>query len=99
MLSTLTKLEISFFETLDLLCRLKIGASDEARTTDAGVVFVNDCFELLCNIMSADERCFHKLCEYYKSVNASLPEGVGVTPAEALAAKQMCERVFRSASV
>lgn len=92
----LTKLEDSFFATLDLVCRLKLGASDEARVTDSGVKFIDDVFELLCNIMRNDDKCFHKLCEFYKSVNADLPEGASVTPDEALATKQMCDKVFNS---
>ena len=90
----LTKLEQSFFETLDLMCRLKLGISAEAETTDEGSRFVFDMFDLLCNIMKADDKCFHKLCEYYKLVNASLPDGAGVTADEALATKHVCEKVF-----
>lgn len=92
----LTKIEFSFFETIDLLCRLKLGASDEARATDDGVKFVDDCFELLCNIMSADSECFHKLCAYYRTVNDELAFGAEVDTDEALATKHLCEMVFKS---
>lgn len=92
----LTKLEIAFFETLDLMCRLKLGINDDARATDKGAQFIEDCFDLLCNIMSSDDMCFHKLCTFYRSVNASLPEGVAVSSDEALAAKHACEKVFAS---
>lgn len=95
----LTKLEASFFETLDLMCRLKLGVAEEGKTTDTGARFVFDVFDLLCNIMRADDKCFHKLCEYYKSVNASLPDGAGVTPDEALATKYACERAFFGSGV
>lgn len=93
---TLTKLEHSFYETLDVLARLKLGISDEAKTTDKGAKFIEDCFDLMCNIMGADDECFHKLCAFYRSVNDSLPEGAEVTNAEALATKHLCEKVFAS---
>jgi hypothetical protein len=47
MTEKLTKLERGFFETLDLLGRLKLGASDEANATDKGIAFIEDCFELM----------------------------------------------------
>lgn len=93
---SLTKLEYAFFETLDLMCRLKLGINEEAKTTDKGAQFIEDCFELLCDIMASDEKCFHKLCAFYRSVNEALPEGAGVTPNEALLTKQVCEKVFAS---
>lgn len=92
----LTKLERAFYETLDLMCRLKLGISEEAKMTDKGSQFIEDCFDLLCNIMASDELCFHKLCTFYREVNASLPEGAEVTPIEALATKHACEKVFAS---
>lgn len=91
----LTKLEESFFETLDLMCRLKLGASDKAKATDEGIAFVNDCFELLCNIMRGDETCFFKLCAYYKNIQDSLPEGADLSE-EALTTKQLVSAVFNS---
>lgn len=94
-MTNLTKLETSFFETLDLLCRLKLGASDEAKATDKGVAFIDDCFELMCNIMASDGECFFKLCAYYKAVQDSLPEGVDLS-AEALTTKQLVSAVFNS---
>lgn len=91
----LTKLETAFFETLDLLCRLKLGASDEAKATDKGVAFVDDCFDLMCNIMQSDETCFFKLCAYYKNVQDSLPEGADLSE-EALTTKQLVSAVFNN---
>ena len=91
----LTKLETAFFETLDLMCRLKLGASDEAKATDKGVTFINDCFELMCNIMQSDEACFFKLCSYYKDVQDSLPEGADLSD-EALTTKQLVSAVFKT---
>lgn len=91
----LTKLETAFFETLDLMCRLKLGASDEAKATDKGVAFINDCFELMCNIMQSDEACFFKLCSYYKDVQNSLPEGADLSN-EALTTKQLVSVVFKT---
>ena len=91
----LTKLETSFFETLDLLCRLKLGASEEAKATDKGAPFIEDCFELMCNIMRYDEACFFKLCAYYKSIQDSLPEGADLSE-EALTTKQLVSAVFKS---
>lgn len=94
----ITKLEESFFETLDLLCRLKLGASDVAKATDKGVAFIDDCFDLMCNIMKSDEACFFKLCAYYKKVQDSLPEGADLSQ-EALATKQLVSLVFKSCKV
>lgn len=91
----LTKLESAFFETLDLLCRLKLGASNEGKTTDKGCAFINDCFELMCNIMQSDEACFFKLCSYYKNIQDSLPEGTDLSQ-EALATKQLVSAVFKT---
>ena len=91
----LTKLETAFFETLDLLCRLKLGASDEAKTTDKGASFIEDCFELMCNIMQNDEACFFKLCAYYKNIQDSLPEGADLSN-EALTTKQLVSAVFKT---
>ena len=91
----LTKLETAFFETLDLMCRLKLGASDEAKAIDKGVAFINDCFELMCNIMQSDEACFFKLCSYYKDVQDSLPEGADLS-GEALTTKQLVSAVFKT---
>ena len=91
----LTKLETAFFETLDLMCRLKLGASDEAKATDKGVAFINDCFELMCNIMQSDEACFFKLCSYYKDLQDSLPEGADLSN-EALTTKQLVSAVFKT---
>lgn len=93
MIENLTKLEKSFFETLDLLGRLKLGASDEAKATDKGVAFIEDCFELMCNILGADEMCFHKMCAFYRSIQQELPEGADLTD-EALATKQLVSAVF-----
>lgn len=90
----LTKLEEGFFETLDLLCRLKIGASDYAKATDEGARFIFDVLEIFVNVMRADDECFLKLCEFYRSVNADLPEGANVSPEEALTVKHICERLF-----
>lgn len=90
----LTKLEHSFFDTLDLLGRLKVGASDEARATDAGVKFIDDCFDLLCNIMRGDEKCYFKLCAFYQSVSDDLG-GCDITE-EALATKKLVDAVFKS---
>lgn len=91
----LTKLETAFFETLDLLCRLKLGASDEAKATDKGIAFIEDCFELMCNIMQNDEACFFKLCSYYKNIQDSLPEGADLSQ-EALTTKQLVSAVFKT---
>lgn len=90
----LTDLEQEFFNTLDLFCRLKLGLNGECASTDEGARFINDMLDVLCNIMAGDKECFHKLCEFYKSVNASFPDGAGVTPDEALATKHVVERVF-----
>lgn len=95
-MTQLTKLEYAFFENLDLLCRLKLGINDEVKSTDKGSAFIEDMFELLCNIMSADEMCFHKLVAFYHKVNDGLPEEAHVTPCEALATKVACEKVFAS---
>lgn len=92
---SLTKLESAFFETLDLLCRLKLGASNEAKTTDKGAAFIDDCFDLMCNVMQSDEACFFKLCAYYKSIQDSLPEGADLTD-EALTTKQLVSAVFNA---
>lgn len=92
---SLTKLETAFFETLDLLCRLKLGASSEAKTTDKGIAFIEDCFELMCNIMQNDEACFFKLCAYYKDIQDSLPEGADLSQ-EALSTKQLVSTVFKT---
>ena len=92
----LTKLEYEFFNTLDTFCRLKLGINEELCATDEGARFIKDTLDILCNIMSADEKCFHKLCEFYRLVNASLPEGGGVSADEALATKHACERVFNN---
>lgn len=91
----LTNLETAFFETLDLLCRLKLGASDEAKATDKGVAFIEDCFELMCNIMHSDPECFFKLCAYYKAIEDSLPEGCDLSE-EALATKQLVSAVLNA---
>lgn len=91
----LTRLEHSFFETLDLLCRLKLGANKEASATDKGAAFIDDCFDLMCNIMQSDETCFFKLCAYYKSVQDSLPDGADLTD-EALTTKQLVCAVFNA---
>jgi hypothetical protein len=91
----LTSLETAFFETLDLLCRLKLGASDEAKATDKGVAFIEDCFELMCNIMHSDSECFFKLCAYYKAIQDSLPEGCDLSE-EALTTKQLVSAVFNA---
>lgn len=91
----LTKLETSFFETLDLLCRLKLGATEEVKATDKGAGFINDCFELMCNIMQSDEACFFKLCAYYKNIQDSLPEGADLSE-EALTTKQLVSAVFKT---
>lgn len=91
----LTKLETAFFETLDLLCRLKLGASSVAQATDKGVAFIEDCFELMCNIMQSDEACFFKLCAFYKAIEESLPEGADLSE-EALATKQLVSAVFNA---
>lgn len=92
----LTNLEYEFFNTLDTFCRLKLGLNAEVSATDEGARFVNDVLDVLCNIMCADDMCFHKLCEFYREVNVSLPEGGGVSADEALATKHACERVFGS---
>ena len=92
----LTKLEYEFFNTLDTFCRLKLGINEEFKNTDSGARFINDCFDVLCNVMSADPDCFHKLCAFYKSVNASLPDGVGVSGDDTLVVKHACERVFNN---
>lgn len=89
----LSKLENAFFETLDILCRLKLGASKEAKATDKGVAFIEDCFELMCNIMHSDPECFFKLCAYYKTVQDSLPDGCDLSE-EALTTKQLVSAVF-----
>ena len=91
----LTKLETAFFETLDLLCRLKLGSNNEATATDKGTAFIEDCFDLMCNIMQGDETCFFKLCAYYKNVQDSLPEGADLTD-EALTTKQLVSAVFNA---
>ena len=91
----LTKLETAFFETVDLLCRLKLGASSVAQTTDKGICFIEDCFELMCNIMQSDEACFFKLCAFYKAIEESLPEGADLSE-EALATKQLVSAVFNT---
>lgn len=91
----LTKLETAFFETLDLLCRLKLGAAEEAKATDKGAAFIEDCFELMCNIMRNDETCFFKLCAYYKDIQDSLPEGADLSE-EALTTKQLVSAVFNT---
>ena len=93
---TLTKLEEAFFENLDLFCRLKLGINAEVKCTDSGSAFIEDIYDILCNIMASDPNCFHKLIAYYKHVNASLPEGVEVSAEEALATKHACEKVFIS---
>lgn len=92
----LTKLEYAFFENLDLFCRLKLGINDEVKSTDNGSAFIEDMFELLCNIMASDEMCFHKLVAFYHKVNDGLPEEAHVKPCEALATKVACEKVFAS---
>jgi hypothetical protein len=90
----LTKIEEGFFSTLDLMCRLKLGLEDNAKATDEGSRFIFDVLDILVNIMKGDEQCFYKLCEYYKSVNADLPEQAHVTTEEALTTKHICERFF-----